>query len=168
MAIFKRSHLFQTIIMGIHVSFRGCKNPTTSRSISLCPSLGFVRVSTNLATRRWYLEACTVAGSTGDTNDDAGRSGWLWRPPMAAEVFREVLIAEMKHYSFNRTPPCQSWFHPCCRFRCKNSNQVGMGCRFRYKNSNQVGIGKSDTVCIGHLKGISQGFTDPGCKTNDG
>ena len=37
-----------------------------------------------------------MAGSTGDTGDDAGRFGWLLRPPMAAEVFREVFIAEMK------------------------------------------------------------------------
>ena len=30
MAIFKRSHLFQTIILGIHVSFRGCTLPETN------------------------------------------------------------------------------------------------------------------------------------------
>ena len=36
MAIFKRNHLFQTIMWGIHVSFRGCKSSVSYIRVQFC------------------------------------------------------------------------------------------------------------------------------------
>ena len=135
MAIFKKSHLFQTIILGIHVSFRGC-NSISGNILCMDSALSSVSRVPATVIREVASHSFTTFIYTRDTRPPYSTMDCYFGPKVAQDIQSVMSWKIMPPCHANINMPNQAIEYPCeWSTHCQDSKGWQNGSRLRGSRS---------------------------------